>query len=295
MKILIIGGNGQLGKDCRTVLAPHHTVDSVDIDTLDITDARMVETAVNRMLPEVIVNCAAFTQVDACESQPDLARRVNADGPKHLAASAHRHGATLVHISTDYVFDGKKPVDQAYTEADDVCPLSCYGRTKLAGERNIAENTDNYIILRTAWLYGIHGKNFLGAILKKVLHSPEEAVRIVDDQYGSPTWSLRLAHQIQTLVESRKQGIFHASAQGFCSWHELARYFLDQMSVPHRIVACTTAQYPTPAARPKNSILENRRLEQEQINVMVPWQKDIDEYVRTYKARLIRQYGPSES
>lgn len=286
MKILLTGGNGQLGQDCRSVLASRHEVASIDIEDVDIADPAGVEAEISRYQPEVIVNCAAFTRVDACETEKEAAVRVNADGPANLAASARRHSIRLVHISTDYVFDGKKPVPQAYTETDAVCPLSCYGRTKLAGEQSIAENTTDSIILRTAWLYGIHGQNFLSAVLKKVRRSPEQAVKVVNDQYGSPTWSRRLALQIKTLIEAEKQGIFHASSEGFCTWYELARYFLDQLGVGHRVVPCTTEEYPTPAVRPKNSILENRRLKQEGINVMVHWQADIDEYIRRYKNRL---------
>ena len=289
MNILITGGKGQLGHDCELALKTRHAVTCIDIDELDIADKASVEAAAGRIRPEVIINCAAFTQVDACETQMETAWRVNALGPENLAGWAASNGARLVHISTDYVFDGKKTPPETYVETDAPAPLSAYGKSKLAGEQAVAAAAENFIILRTAWLYGMNGHNFLKTILKKALAEPERRLTIVDDQYGSPTWSYRLALQIRHLLEHDAQGVFHASAEGYCTWHGLTRHFLAKLNVPHHISPCTTADYPLPAVRPKCAILENRRLNDAHLNVMEPWQQDIDRFVENFGRALMEE------
>jgi dTDP-4-dehydrorhamnose reductase len=289
MNILITGGNGQLGRDCRVVLQKDHRVIAVDIEDLDITDPAGVDAFVKKIRPDVIVNCAAFTQVDDCEIKQKAARRVNVEGPGNLSASARRYGAQLIHISTDYVFDGQKPPPGPYMETDAPGPLSCYGRTKLAGEQAVLRHAGGFIILRTAWLYGFYGKNFLKTILCRALAGNPSSLKIVDDQYGSPTWSYRLARQIRHLIQHRAKGIYHASSEGYCTWYALAKLFLKKMEIPCDITPCRTEDYPTPAVRPKNSILENSRLTAEGLNRMKPWQDDLDQFVRRYKDRLIQE------
>lgn len=289
MNLLITGGNGQLGKDCECVFKKNHTTTCVDIEDLDITDQDQVDAFVKKIRPDIIINCAAFTQVDACETQKEAAENVNVNGPKNLAQSARKNNALLVHISTDYIFDGKKSPPESYMETNIPSPLSYYGRTKLSGERSVLNNTSNYIILRTAWLYGFYGHNFLKAILKKALSQPEAQIKIVNDQFGTPTWSFSLALQIEHLIKNKCQGIYHASSEGFCSWFEFAEYFLKKLNIDHHIIPCTTAEYPTPAARPKCSILENRRLNNENLNRMKHWQTDLDEYIHQYGDRLIQE------
>jgi len=148
-------------------------------------------------------------------------------------------------------------------------------------------NADRHIILRTAWLYGFHGQNFLRTILTKALKQPETQLKIVNDQFGSPTWSYRLALQIEHLIKNKGQGIYHASSEGACSWYDFAKYFLEKLDVAHNIIPCTTEEYPTPAVRPKCAILENRRLKNENLNIMQHWQKDVDDYVHQYGKQLI--------
>ena len=172
MKLMILGGQGQLGQDCNKVLCETHDVLSVDLEELDITDRYQVETVITGFAPDFIVNCAAYTAVDDCETRCDLASKVNAEGPANLAMTAGRLGSRLVHISTDYVFDGRKPVPEPYTERDEAHPVSCYGRAKLEGESAIKGSMDNYIILRTAWLYGLRGGNFLKTMLRLALEDP---------------------------------------------------------------------------------------------------------------------------
>jgi dTDP-4-dehydrorhamnose reductase len=289
VKILITGSNGQLGMDCQAVLKPSHTVLAVDVEDLDITDAKSVRNAVAGMRPDLVINCAAFTQVDACETKQDIARKVNVDGPENLALAVSETGGRLFHISTDYVFDGAKPVTEPYTVADATGPLSVYGKTKLDGEAAVRSGCPRHAIIRTAWLYGVHGKNILKTFLRLALERGEQPIHVVCDQFGSPTWSYRLALQIEKLAQTELQGTFHATAEGYCSWFELAAYYLHRMDVPHNVVPCSTAQYPTPAKRPANSILENRRLKEAGINVMAHWKDDVDRFVTAYRQQLMKE------
>jgi dTDP-4-dehydrorhamnose reductase len=288
MNIVIFGGNGQLGRDCRTVFETGHRVAAVDIDTLDITNIEAIGNLIRKVQPEVLVNCAAFTQVDKCEILKEAAWSANVTGPENLSICAKEYGARLIHISTDYVFDGQKKPPEAYIESDAVNPLSYYGKTKLEGERAIEKHNENFVILRTAWLYGFHGNNFLKTILKKALSGA--SLKVVDDQFGSPTWSYRLACQIKAMVENTAQGVYHATSEGYCTWFDLAKYFLEKMNVPHDIKPCATEEYPLPAPRPGNSILENRKLKAEGLNVMKHWQEDLDEFIKNYGDSLIREF-----
>ena len=289
MKIVILGGKGQLGSDCTKVLNEIYDVMSVDLDELDITDISQVEAAAGNFGADVIVNCAAFTRVDDCETEKELACKVNVEGPCNLAVAAKNQGAQLIHISTDYVFDGRKRAPEPYTEKDAPNPISYYGVTKLAAEEAIRRTIDNHVILRTAWLYGIRGQNFLKTMLTLALKDPQREIKIVNDQFGSPTWSYRLALQIEKLIESGGNGTYHATSEGYCTWYELATHFLNKMGVSHSFVPCTTEAYPTPAVRPMNSILENKRLKEAGINLMQGWKSDLDEFVSTFRERLINE------
>lgn len=289
MNILITGGNGQLGKDCEHVFKDTHQTTCVDIEDLDITSPDQVDAFVKKIQPDIIINCAAFTQVDACETQRKAADNVNINGPRNLAKNARKSNALCIHISTDYIFDGKKKPSEFYVETNIPSPLSHYGKTKLFGERAVMNNADNYIILRTAWLYGFYGQNFLKTILKKTLNDSKTQLKIVNDQFGSPTWSFRLALQIKHLINNNGRGIYHASSEGSCSWYDFAKYFLEKLDVAHSIIPCSTDEYPTPAVRPKCAILENRRLKNEDLNIMQHWQKDLDEYIHEYGDRLIQE------
>ncbi|MCD6294722.1 MAG: dTDP-4-dehydrorhamnose reductase [Deltaproteobacteria bacterium] len=287
MKILITGGAGQLGRDCTTVLKKSHEVTPVGSKALDIADRTAVNAFVKALKPDVILNCAAFTRVDDCETEKEPAWKVNVEGPKNLASAAGARGARMIHISTDYVFDGKKPVPDHYTETDNTHPISYYGLTKLEAEKAVCEETDRYSILRTAWLYGINGRNFLKTMLRLALGDPEREIQVVHDQFGSPTWSYRLAEQIATVLDADVNGLFHATSEGHCTWYELATTFLDEMEVPNAFVPCTTRDYPTPAKRPANAILENQRLKDEGLNIMRDWRTDLIQFVNLFKLRLI--------
>lgn len=289
MKVYITGCRGQLGFDLLDVLKGKHELAGGDLPELDIADASSLATALDAFRPDVIINAAAFTRVDACETERDAAHRANAVGPRLLAEYAERCGALLVHVSTDYVFDGRRPVPQPYVETDPVGPTSAYGITKVEGEKAVVAATRRFAILRTAWLYGVHGNNFLKTMLRLSLQG--KALKVVNDQHGSPTWSWRLARQIDKVIDHGARGLYHATAEGHCTWFELARYFLERMGVPHKLSPCGTEEYPTPARRPANSILENAALKRAGLNVMAPWAEDVDGFVKRYRERLLDEAG----
>jgi dTDP-4-dehydrorhamnose reductase len=289
MKILLTGKNGLLGRDCLEVFQGRHEVLALGHRELDITDLAKVEETVSRFRPDAIINCAAFTQVDLCETERDAAVQGNITGPRNLALSAAHHEALLVHVSSDYVFDGMKPPPNPYLEGDPTGPLSWYGHTKLEGELAIKGISDRHVIVRTAWLYGWHGPNFLKKILKLALSPQIPELKVVNDQFGSPTWSYRLAQQLARLVEAGGQGLYHASAEGYCTCYELTRHYQASLGVDKTVRPCPTSDYPTPAVRPKNSILENRRLKDEGLNLMRPWQEDVDEFVDAFGEDLLEE------
>ena len=293
MKLLLTGATGQLGHDCRLVLEEKHEVAAFSSRELDITDETAVRAVLRKEKPDWIINCAAYTKVDRCETERDLAKRVNAMAPALLADRAAHAGSRLLHISTDYVFAGDRKPPAPYTETDAVGPISWYGATKLKGEQAaLAAHPDN-IVLRTAWVYGIHGHNFLKTMLKLALADPAREIRVVNDQYGSLTWSFRLAKQIENLVQDgAAQGLYHATADGHATWFEVAETFLTLMEAPHVISPCATADYPTPARRPQNSILANKRLTREQRCVMRPWQEDLEKFAATFRDRLLAECRP---
>jgi len=286
MRTLVIGCNGQLGTEVSKVLSGE--ICGMDLPEIDITMRAECHAALSTIKPAMIVNCAAYTAVDACETDP-ACWRVNAAGPKHLAEWAAANSAFLAHISTDYVFDGSKPLFEVYTETDETAPLSEYGKSKLAGELAVLESGADAAIVRTAWLYGANGKNFLKTMLRLALNDPEREIRVVNDQFGSPTWSYTLARQIEAVLEARVTGVFHATSEGYCSWYDLAARFLSSMEIPHRIAPCTTVEYPTPALRPKNSILENAELKRHGLNAFDSWEVEVEQFVRRNREGLLRE------
>ena len=268
--ILVIGENGQLGAECLSVMAGD-TIMGVDFPRIDIADKQSLFTYLDRVAPWVIVNCAAYTAVDACESDA-ACWRINAHGPGYLSEWGKKNHAFLVHISTDYVFDGTKKLYHGYTEADRPAPLSEYGRSKLAGEQAVLAAGADAAILRTSWLYSASGNNFLKTIIRLAGAKPHQPIRVVNDQFGSPTWARTLARQIQVVIKARATGLFHATGEGFCSWYDLACRFFELSGLPGCIVPCSTAEYPTPARRPKNSILSNAALKASTLNVFESWE-----------------------
>lgn len=288
MKILVTGGMGQLGWDCREVFTGHEVL-ALDLPNLDITEAASVDGILSLWRPDVIVNCAAYTAVDRAETDVAKTWNVNREGPALLATRAKAYDIFLLHVSTDYVFDGARPVPEPYLESDQPHPVSVYGKSKLAGEREIRERAPRHAILRTAWLYGAHGYNFLKTILRRAVTDPRRGLRIVNDQFGTPTWSRRLAEQILAVIEADATGLFHASGEGHCSWYDFAKEFISLMKVDCEVRPCTTADYPTPTVRPANSILENANLKKAGLNRMQDWRTDLGEYVQRYREALLNE------
>jgi dTDP-4-dehydrorhamnose reductase len=287
MKILITGGSGQLGRDCTAVLKEKYEVTSVASRALDIADGNGgVPVLVQDLKPDVILNCAAFTRVDDCETLKTPAWKVNVEGAKHLASAAGVRGARMIHISTDYVFDGKKPVPESYTENDKTHPLSYYGLTKLEGGKAVCGETDRYTILRTAWLYGAHGGNFLKTMLRLTLNDPHKEIKVVHDQFGSPTWSYRLAEQIERVMAENANGVFHATSEGHCTWFDLATAFLDEMGSKTPLFPAPPVIIPPPRRdRPIRSwktAVEGRRPQYHG-----DWRADLIQFVRIFQGSFV--------
>lgn len=273
MKILLLGKNGQVGWELQRALAPLGAMVALDragADGLrgDLEDLDGLARTVRKLAPDVIVNAAAYTAVDKAETDVARAQCINAEAPGVLAAAAAEVGALLVHYSTDYVFDGTAA--SPYAEDATPAPRSAYGRTKLAGERAALSHPHSYV-LRTAWLYGAHGQNFVKTMLH--LERTRETVSVVDDQVGQPTWSMDLARQIDMLVRSDAPvGIYHATNAGRASWYEFARrIFADAGADPERVLPTATEQFPRRAPRPANSVLSHSRWAQVGLAPMRAW------------------------
>lgn len=260
--ILVTGAAGQLGFELAHALATHGEIVAVDRAALDLADPAAIAATVRRVRPALIVNAGAYTAVDLAEKEEELARAVNGVAPGVLADEARRIGAMLVHWSTDYVFDGAATAP--YDESSPVRPLSSYGRSKLEGERAIAASGARALVFRTSWVYGRRGRNFLLTMQRLARERPE--IRVVDDQRGVPNWCRELARATSRLVAqglpwlAERCGLYHMSARGSTTWYGFARAILaDDPSL--RVVPITTAEYPTPAARPANAVLCTERFE----------------------------------
>jgi len=293
MRILLTGSSGQLGSECKEVLKDDYEIISPNKEELDITSWDKVIMSIDQLSPDIILNCAAFTNVDECEKEKKLAERINVEGPRNLAQGAARYDKIIVHISSDLIFNGRKRLPQPYFEDDPMSPLSRYGLTKMESEMAVRQNTPHYIIIRAGWIYGVRGDSFLRQILQLAMKKDQKSINVVNDQIGSPTWSYRLAQQIKVLIDNRKEGVYHATSEGYCSRYEWAKYFLEKMEITIPVLPCTSEEYPTPAKRPLNSILENRQLKIEGLNIMPNWQKDLDIFIDNYGEMLLK--GEEES
>ena len=271
-RILLTGCTGQLGQELQRTLAPLGEVIGVDRSTVDLSQETTIRQRLVEVKPDVIVNAAAYTAVDKAETETELAQAVNATAPTIMALEAQRLGAALIHVSTDYVFDGGK--NTPYTEDDSPNPIGVYGRTKLEGEEGIRQTCTNHLILRTAWVYGSFGKvNFVKTMLR--LFAEREEVRVVADQVGSPTWAADLAQAIATLLSQANQepgqlsiptGTYHYTNSGVASWYDFAVAIFEEAKPlgyklkVQKIVPIATADYPTPAQRPAYSVLSGKKI-----------------------------------
>ena len=289
MRILLLGKNGQVGKELEKSLACMGELIALDRQGLDLANPDAIREQIRRVHPDIIVNAAAYTAVDKAETESELAMAVNGMAPGIMAEEAARLNALLVHYSTDYVFDGAK--SSPYTEQDAPNPLSVYGRSKLAGEQAICAHATQFLIFRTTWVYDAHGKNFLSTIKRVGAQRPELA--IVDDQIGAPTWSREIAHATAQIIRhylerpdpKQRNGIFNLTAQGQTSWFKFAHAAMEyglfaDLEHPPALRAIPSLEYPTPAKRPMYSVLANAKL-LEQFGVQLPdWNVSLRECLK---------------
>lgn len=280
-KIIITGCNGQLGREMNRLYAGNTNIELIntDVDELDITSVDAVMSFAKEVEPYAIINCAAYTAVDACETNQDLAFKVNTIGPRNLAIAARETGAKLLHVSTDYVFDGTKQTP--YYETDAICPQSVYGSTKAEAEKMVQQMADRYFILRTAWLYG-DGKNFAKTMLR--LSETNELVKVVGDQFGTPTSAYELAKGIDSLLFTDNYGLFHATCEGSCNWAEFAAEIFRLAGKDTKVQAITTAEYGAPANRPAHSVLENYMFKMTNGYMFADWHDAIEKYIKELNA-----------
>jgi len=274
MKILVTGANGQLGREIARQGSEHELV-LTDFDTLDITNGTAVMDYFREVQPEVVIHCAAYTNVDGAEVDLDGAFRVNVVGAQNIAAGCLETGARMVYVSTDYVFDGQK--SEAYRESDPINPQSVYGHTKYQGEEIVRQILGRHYIVRTAWLYG-DGNNFVRTMLK--LAETKDTLRVVHDQVGTPTSTVDLARVIFKLLASYAYGTYHATCQGQCSWYEFACEIFRSVGKDIKVIPVTTAEFPRPAKRPMHSVLDNYMLRMTIGDPMRCWQDALGEYVK---------------
>ena len=269
MKILITGSKGQLGNELQSIIKTGRAeigivseeiknaqVIALDVEDLDITNLSQVKEVILREKPDVVINCAAATNVDGCETSQDLAFKINALGPKNLAMVCEEIGAKLVQVSTDYVFSGTG--DKPLTEFDIVAPYSVYGKTKLSGEEYVREFSSKYFVVRTAWLYGYVGKNFVYTMMN--LGRDKESLNVVDDQRGNPTNANDLAYHILKLIQTEEYGVYHCTGKGECSWYDFAKHIMELSGRKCVVNPCTSEEFKTVAKRPEYSSLDNMML-----------------------------------
>ena len=279
MKILITGSNGMLGHDLIKVLENEHELILTTSKTLDITNKEKTIDFIIENNPDIVINSAAYTDVDGCEANEDLAFMVNGEGVKNLALGCREVDCPLVHVSTDYVFNGKN--DRPWVEDDEIGPISVYGKSKLKGEEAILETLDKFFIVRTAWLYGVNGKNFPKTMLELAENHSE--ITVVYDEVGSPTYTLDLARKISELIETDYYGIYHVTNSDSCSWCEFARYIFEIAEKDVKVIPVTASEFARPAPRPSYSVLENKKLKENGFSELRSYKEAIAEYIELIK------------
>jgi dTDP-4-dehydrorhamnose reductase len=283
MKILLLGHKGMLGSDLFAQMRLHHEVTGMDIGEIDITSAGDCSQAVAETKPQIIINAAAYTNVDGCETAKDECFAVNAQAVKNIAEASRNKNIRIVHFSTDYVFKGTGSTP--YKEEDECDPINTYGASKLAGERYLQTLTENYIIIRTAWLYGANGKNFVRTILEKA--KTTSRLTVVDDQLGSPTHTKDLAAAVDQLLAKNAQGIFHVTNRGYCSWYQFAVKILQEAGIDDvEVIPIKSDQLQRAAKRPAYSVMSMQKFIETTGKAMQPWQLGLHDYVEGIKTRL---------
>ncbi len=270
-KILVTGANGMLGQDLCPILEENgYTVIRTDIDNLDITNFDSVQNVLNSEKPDIVIHCAAYTNVDKAEEDIETARLINKTGTENLAKVCGAKGITLLYISTDYVFQGNG--DKPYKSNDKTAPLNNYGLTKFEGEQAVQKYCEKYYICRTSWLYGINGKNFVETMLS-LADKPE--LKVVDDQIGCPTWTCELSNAIIKILKDKPYGIYHTCGTGITSWYGFAREIFRLSNKNVNLKPCTTSEFPRPAKRPAYSVMDND-------NICRDWKDALAAYIKAY-------------
>ncbi|MCM3701152.1 dTDP-4-dehydrorhamnose reductase [Paenibacillus macerans] len=282
MKVLVTGAKGQLGYDVvRFLKKQEMEFSGLGIDDLDVTDLDATARLIRSYLPDTIIHCAAYTDVDRAESEVEKCRAINVDSTANIASLCNEINAKLVYISTDYVFPGEGSIPHEVNS--NVGPISVYGQSKLDGERAVLEELDKHFIIRTSWAFGSNGNNFVKTMLK--LSREFDAVNVVSDQVGSPTYTYDLAQLIVEMLKTEKYGIYHATNEGYCSWAEFATEIFNQAGKKARVNFIQSEQYQTKATRPKNSMLSKLSLDLAGFNRLPDWKDALNRYLKTIKLK----------
>jgi len=276
LTLLVTGANGQLGQELVRMSSDRVRLVGYGRDQLDITDLKQCREALAAVRPDAVIHAAAYTAVDKAEAEPDEAYRVNALGTRNLAIAAREQGAKLCYVSTDYVFNGRGT--SPYNEYDNTDPQSVYGKSKRAGEVLLQSLSDRYFIVRTSWVYGKYGNNFVKTMLK--LAAERDSVTVVEDQIGSPTYTYDLAKFLIELAQTEAYGIYHASNTGVCSWYEFAQAIFEESGIAIRTEPCTTEQFPRPAPRPAYSVMDHAAIRQNGFTDLRPWREALRAFLK---------------
>ncbi|MCK4460269.1 MAG: dTDP-4-dehydrorhamnose reductase [candidate division Zixibacteria bacterium] len=292
---LVTGCRGRLGRDLVASFSADHSVRGVDLEEFDIRDRERTLEVIRKVGPGIVLHAAAYTDVDGCEGNRELAMGANADGAENVALACREVGARMVYYSTDYVFDGE--ADRPYTEGDQTDPQTVYGQSKLAGERAVKNVLDDYVILRIAWLYGRHGRNFVKTVIKlgfqqrHDLHGGREIapLKVVDDQFGNPCWTMDIARQTRTVLSGQLTGLFHATSEGETSWYGFTQAIFAALDIDVVVEACTSDEFPRPAPRPRRSTMTNQRLNEAGLNVMPDWKTSLETFLHEHGKELVHE------
>lgn len=277
MKVLVTGIKGQLGHDVVNELEKRgHEAVGVDVEEMDITDEAKVEEVFGAVKPEAVIHCAAYTAVDRAEEEEDLCRKINATGTEYIARACQRLDCKLLYLSTDYIFagDGERP----WEPEDEAQPLNVYGQTKYEGELAVKKYLEKYFIVRISWVFGVNGANFIKTMLR--LGKENGAVKVVDDQIGSPTYTYDLSVLLVDMIESEKYGAYHATNEGICSWYEFAGEIFREAGMDVTVMPVDSSSFPSKAKRPKNSRMSKEKLVKNGFNKLPSWQDALSRYLK---------------
>lgn len=280
MKVLVTGVKGQLGYDVVKELEKRNLqAIGVDIEEMDITDAASVEKVIGEAAPDAVIHCAAYTAVDAAEENEELCRKVNAEGTKNIAMACKKADIKMLYISTDYVFGGQG--EKPWEPEDERDPQSVYGRTKYEGEMAVQEILDKYFIVRIAWVFGINGKNFVKTMIN--LSKTRDSLTVVNDQFGSPTYTYDLARLLVDMIQTEKYGIYHATNEGICNWYEFACAIFEKAGISMKVSPVSSAEYVAKAKRPMNSRMSKEKLSEQGFERLPSWENALERYLEELK------------